>query len=222
MGKIELINATVEKEVEKGFLSFDNATLTNLNAPVGHAISCREGHPSVQHCDLIIEIDKKPIKKLKIRQATEKGFTEVEIGGIVDLNYERSLTRRGRVCEEGRLCPTLATENIPYLTEFGNPDFYKFLYEIDGEIYFIRIRKLTPKECWRLMAFRDEDFEKAEKVVSNTQLYKQSGNSIVQTCLMGIFSQMGFEGVKKWNDLTEGEIHHMIERSIYASRGDED
>lgn len=43
----------------------------------------------------------------------------------------------------------------------------------------MRIRKLTPKECWRLMGFDDSDFEKAEKVNSNTQLYKQAGNSIV-------------------------------------------
>ena len=41
-----------------------------------------------------------------------------------------------------------------------------------------RIRKLTPKECWRLMAFTDEDFHKAEEVNSNTQLYKQAGNSL--------------------------------------------
>lgn len=43
----------------------------------------------------------------------------------------------------------------------------------------LRIRKLTPKECFRLMGFSDDDFEKAEKVNSNTQLYKQAGNSIV-------------------------------------------
>ena len=43
----------------------------------------------------------------------------------------------------------------------------------------LRIRKLTPIECWRLMGFADEDFEKAEAVNSNTQLYKQAGNSIV-------------------------------------------
>ena len=42
-----------------------------------------------------------------------------------------------------------------------------------------RIRKLTPLECWRLMGFTDEEFNKAEKVNSNTQLYKQAGNSIV-------------------------------------------
>lgn len=51
----------------------------------------------------------------------------------------------------------------------------------------LRIRKLTPKECWRLMGFDDADFEKAEKVNSNTQLYKQAGNSIVVDVLENIF-----------------------------------
>ena len=63
----------------------------------------------------------------------------------------------------------------------------------------LRIRKLTPKECWRLMGFSDEDFEKAEKVNSNTQLYKQAGNSIVKNVLVAIFGQMisGKENVYK-------------------------
>lgn len=54
---------------------------------------------------------------------------------------------------------------------------------------FVRIRKLTPKECWRLMGFSDEDFEKAEKVNSNSQLYKQAGNSIVVKVLERIFEE---------------------------------
>lgn len=53
-----------------------------------------------------------------------------------------------------------------------------------------RIRKLTPKECWRLMGFSDEDFEKAEKVNSNSQLYKQAGNSIVVDVLEELFCMM--------------------------------
>ena len=53
----------------------------------------------------------------------------------------------------------------------------------------LRIRKLTPKECWRLMGFSDDDFDKAEKINSNTQLYKQAGNSIVVNVLMVIFKQ---------------------------------
>lgn len=60
--------------------------------------------------------------------------------------------------------------------------------EKDGVSY--RIRKLTPKECWRLMGFSDEDFEKAESKVSNSNLYKQAGNSIVVPVLENIFKQM--------------------------------
>lgn len=54
-----------------------------------------------------------------------------------------------------------------------------------------RIRKLTPKECWRLMGFSDEDFEKAQNAgVSNTQLYKQAGNSIVTDVLFYIYKEL--------------------------------
>ena len=53
-----------------------------------------------------------------------------------------------------------------------------------------RIRKLTPKECWRLMGCSDADFHKAEQVNSNTQLYKQAGNSIVVNVLEEIFRNM--------------------------------
>lgn len=57
-----------------------------------------------------------------------------------------------------------------------------------------KIRKLTPKECWRLMGFDDVDFEKAQKVNSNTQLYKQAGNSIVVNVLEEIFKELFKEG----------------------------
>ena len=54
-----------------------------------------------------------------------------------------------------------------------------------------RIRKLTPKECWRLMNFDDEDFDKAQAAgISSSQLYKQAGNSIVVSVLEAIFGQM--------------------------------
>ena len=139
-------------------------------------------------------------KKIKIRQATKQGFIECEIGGVCCLEYPTSTLRRARTIERGQISPTITTENIPNRIEFGNPDFYNFLYEIDGEIYLIRIRKLIPKECWRLMGFSDEDFEKAEKVNSNTQLYKQAGNSIVCNVLEAIFSQMNIQGIPTWNE----------------------
>lgn len=122
-------------------------------------------------------------KKIKVRQNKKKGFVEVKLGGMVDLNYPTSDTRRGRAIENGQICPTLTTENIPCVLE-------PWLWEIDGITYLIRIRKLTPKECWRLMDFKDEDFEKAAEVNSNTQLYKQAGNSIVKNVLCEVFKQL--------------------------------
>lgn len=58
---------------------------------------------------------------------------------------------------------------------------------VDGSL---RIRKLTPKECFHLMGFDDSDFEKAESVNSNTQLYKQTGNSIVVPVVEHIISAL--------------------------------
>lgn len=120
---------------------------------------------------------------LEVKQATQRGYIECEIGGVADLTFPNSKTRRGCVIENGRICPTLMTGSIPSV-------FEKFIYEIDGVIYLVRIRKLTPRECWRLMGFTDEDFDKAASVNSNTRLYKQAGNSIVKQVLMSIFSQM--------------------------------
>lgn len=83
----------------------------------------------------------------------------------------------------------------------------------DKDGYTYRIRKLTPWECWRLMDIAgngDENYKKAEAVNSNTQLYKQAGNGIVRSVLMGIFSQLGINGIKKWNDMTDDEIYNMV------------
>lgn len=60
----------------------------------------------------------------------------------------------------------------------------------EGNMNNLRIRKLTPKECWRLMGFDDKDFEKASQVCSNAQLYKQAGNSIVVNVLVKILGNL--------------------------------
>lgn len=61
---------------------------------------------------------------------------------------------------------------------------------VTATVQNLRIRKLTPKECFRLMGFDDTDFEKAEVVNSNTQLYKQAGNSIVVDVLEHLFTNL--------------------------------
>lgn len=112
--------------------------------------------------------------KIAIRQATKKGYIECELGGVADLSYPESKIRRGRVQENGQICPTITA------TETG-------VCRIESPI---RIRKLTPKECFRLMGFSDENFEAAEKMVSNSQLYKQAGNSIVVDVLYYILVEL--------------------------------
>ena len=85
-----------------------------------------------------------------------------------------------RVVNDG-LCPTLTTR----------PEGFKTANLIVEHTQDFRIRKLTPLECWRLMGFSDEDFEKAKASgISNSQLYKQAGNSIVVTVLQGILKNL--------------------------------
>ena len=66
-----------------------------------------------------------------------------------------------------------------------------YIIEPDGRYYRIRIRKLTPKECFRLMGFDDEDCDiLSENKISNTQIYKMAGNSIVVQVLEHIFKNL--------------------------------
>ena len=103
----------------------------------------------------------------------------------------------GNVFDSDYLCPTLTTnkgEGIKILIKNANgtsntiTTVQKDNYAVELPEY--RIRKLTPKECWRLMGCSDEDFRKAEQVNSNSQLYKQAGNAIVVDVLEAIFKQM--------------------------------
>lgn len=63
-------------------------------------------------------------------------------------------------------------------------------YDLKTNSSDLHIRRLTPRECWRLMGFTDEEFEKAGLINSDTQLYKQAGNSIVVNMLVEIFKYL--------------------------------
>lgn len=119
-------------------------------------------------------VDKHRRQLIAIPQATKKGYIECEIGGVADLSYPNSKTRRGRVQDGGNICPTITA------TETG-------ICRLES---LLRIRKLTPKECFRLMGFSDSAYDAASKVVSNSQLYKQSGNSIVVDVLYYILIEL--------------------------------
>lgn len=125
-------------------------------------------------CNCLTQLykDNLVMETVKIKQNNKKGYAECELGGVADLSYPDSTTRRGRVQEGGNVSPALT------VTDLGG------INRIESKW---RVRKLTPLECWRLMGFTDEEFKAAEAVNSNTQLYKQAGNSIVVDVLVGIF-----------------------------------
>lgn len=101
--------------------------------------------------------DRQP--KIRVREATKQGYAEASVGDSVNLAHPNSKTHRVRVGKQ--IANTLLTGESQGVVE---PSF--------------RIRKLTPRECWRLQGFPDWAFDKAQEVNSNSQLYKQAGNSV--------------------------------------------
>lgn len=99
--------------------------------------------------------------KIVVREATKKGYTIAEQGDSVNVSYPTSKTRRGRVGKQ--VAQTLQAGEVNQGVVMND----------------IRIRKLVPIETWRLQGFSDEQFYKAKNSgVSNSQLYKQAGNSV--------------------------------------------
>ena len=144
---------------------------------------------------------------VKVVEATKQGYAIAEEGDSINFEQPNSKTRRGRVgkgiantlttgCNQGVLEPKIIDDQgrlkesykqhdvVPKLRAqtHGNPPK---LY--DG----YRIRKLTPLECWRLQGFPDNVFRKAEQVVSNSQLYKQAGNSVTVNVIAAIAEKLG-------------------------------
>jgi DNA (cytosine-5)-methyltransferase 1 len=147
----------------------------------------------------ILEVKKIDTQSLRMVRTEEgKALRKAYESGEVHHGFNEYRTAEPRNDDVSNTITTVQKDNL--ILEIKNQideRYHNFIYDIDGALYLIRIRKLTPKECWRVMGFSDEDFYKAQSVNSNTQLYKQAGNSIVKNALIAIFGQM-FEG--KEND----------------------
>ena len=106
----------------------------------------------------------------------------------------RKNTNRFRTYDGEGISPTLTTMGggglQPHVRVGDNEDRFNFEDEDGNKLEDIRIRKLTPRECWRLMGISDEDFDKAQAVNSNSRLYTQAGNAIVVDVLEAIFTNM--------------------------------
>lgn len=158
---------------------------------------------------------------IRIPEATKKGYAEASDGDGVYIN--RPHQKRG-VVQKDKIQTIKTTPDVGVVVEkkikYEEPleregwhNMNKIVLNPDGISTTInaqsnnslqkikepslRIRKLTPLECWRLMGFDDEDFYKAQGAgISNTQLYKQAGNSIVVNVLEKIFINL-FKGENK-------------------------
>lgn len=156
--------------------------------------------------------------KLKIPQATSRGFIEVQMGGAFDYTYPGSKTRRGRVQDGGKVSPTLCStnENILIFNDMAitrtRPEGKGWVWDDDKQRWF-RVRKLTPVSCGRIMDVDEEYIErmmsmeinnkgKEVRSISNSQLYKCFGNSIVVSCLELIFEQFYFPKTEDFKQLT--------------------
>lgn len=104
-------------------------------------------------------------------------------------NYSPSNHSASRVVDVNGISPTVM-ENHGTVTGVLEPLLTENTAPNKAAATTYRVRKLTPKECWRLMGFTDKQFDKAAEVCSNTQLYKQAGNSIVVNVLEEIFKNL--------------------------------
>lgn len=142
----------------------------------------------------IDSVQKDNLLALKIKEATKQGYALAEPGDSINLSVPESKTRRGRVgkgvaqtldtsCNQGTPI-ILETDNIPDIKDHDG--IYVELpngvtcYAIwcEKEQCYITIRRLTPKECFRLQGWTDDYFERAAFVNSDSQLYKQAGNGV--------------------------------------------
>ena len=119
--------------------------------------------------------------------AVDENINPVRIGNIYGEQFGTGYA--GNVWDQDSVSPTIMT------AQGGN----RQPLVVDNVKW--RIRKLTPKECWRLMGFSDKDCDSASKYVSDSALYKQAGNSIVTSCLVAIFYSLLFkDSSTKWSD----------------------
>ena len=98
----------------------------------------------------------------------------------------RNYPQGSRVYSADGIASSLTAQGV------GGAGGFSGLYAVEDRIRW-RIRKLTPKECIRLMNFTDSDYEAMAKYVSNSAIYKQAGNSIIVACLIAIMSSLFIE-----------------------------
>ena len=126
---------------------------------------------------------------VKVAETTKQGYSECRVGiDAVNLSVQGSKTRHGRVGKEvANTLDTSCNQGI-----FVKVSDELIVYAVWYEKYqcYIAIRKLTPRECFRLQGWSDDYFEKAQFVNSDSQLYKQAGNGVTVSVIKAIAEKL--------------------------------
>lgn len=130
-----------------------------------------------------LRFNDKGIPIVDVREATKKGYTEATIGDSINVAHFNSKTRRGRVGHG--VAQTLTTT------------CYQHILERDGSV-----RRLTPKECWRLQLINDEYFNRANEIAKlpETKLYERAGRTIPITIVKAIYRNLFGEMINEKNN----------------------
>lgn len=173
----------------------------------------QNGRRFKNHDDPMFTLTSQDRHGIAIREATKQGYAIAKQGDNVNMLFPTSTTRPGRVGKQvaqtlqaGEVNQGVVINPLKDKTDYGW-HFEQAVYDSKGiartvkanggsgnipkTIEGLRIRKLTPLECWRLQGFSDEQFFKAkDSGVSNSQLYKQAGNSVTVNVVDVIVKQL--------------------------------
>lgn len=126
---------------------------------------------------------------IEVKEATKQGYAECRVGiDSVNFSMPNSKTRKGRVGQEIANTLDMSCNQGIFVQVSEELTVYAVWYE--KYQCYIAIRKLTPKECFRLQGWSDDYFEKAQFVNSDSQLYKQAGNGVTVTVIEAIARKM--------------------------------
>ena len=125
---------------------------------------------------------------IKVKEAVKQGYTEAYEGDSINLTMPNSETRRDRVGKQSAQTLDCACNQGILVKLSDDSTVYAVWYE--KYQCYIAIRKLTPKECFRLQGWTDDYFEKAAFVNSDSQLYKQAGNGVTVDVVYEIAKQL--------------------------------
>jgi len=152
----------------------------------------QNGRRFKENGDPMFTLTAQDIHGIAIRTNNEKGYDIAQDGDTINLEQPNSKTRRGRVGKQ--IAQTIMTSTEQAVVEKEITHNY-------------RIRKLMPIECYKLQGFTREDFFKVKEAgISDSQCYKQAGNSIVVDVLEAIFRNMNIKGVDDWETYKKGVL----------------